>query len=649
MVDYASSGVRRRGRSSGYPHKACMNCRQRKMRCDGERPVCRRCRLQPPRSLNPCKYSHAPVGGGSSQEMIAAEEGADEPEQESSMVLLFEPYSKRGGTMPRMDIFCYHFAGCQFFFLDPAPFQQSALGRPYLLPRGLLNAVSLWATRFSPSVSLGSRYSKEELLRRTVYHLAREVATIDSPRNYQLIPLIQAEVLLSLYYMDAGDLLQGLHVPPSQSVDIGRRKELVGGFWTVVVLNNHFVAASGVPSSIPCDILAARWRTDIIPGSASSSDPFSDGDDVHNHSPLTLYLKASALLACAITFVTRNPGECLPHPPEFWTISDRLEVFCSQLLPMDASAPTDGMALVRDLLANAAIIRLHAPFSAMDEASRSICLATASCVARRLIDARLTEWYHASPIFGPILAAFIDFLIPNLSFGAPAQGDLKTILSAMHTLARFSPLIHVRAMDRFRLDGPLVESVPVKSRLGENWEKERHTVTGRMNARDRRVHGPPPNRTGSPMESSLIIAQRVMDAFHMRADRYWYATEDLSAKDNANQSTKGITGHIISERCLYANGSSFGVYEDLVRSPPGESASQRGASFSNWEATVEDITGDSNHTTEHWGLSAKHQSCYRLEFNREREKKRPTEDVSNSPHPNRTGYPTNTLWLLIEY
>ncbi|KAJ7620866.1 hypothetical protein DFH06DRAFT_1233345, partial [Mycena polygramma] len=254
--------------------------------------------------------------------------------------------------------------------------------------------------------------------------------------------------------MDAGDLRQGdyhrvcatslaftagLHVPPSQSVDIGRRKELVGGFWTVVVLNNHFVAASGVPSSIPCDILTARWRTDIIPGSASSSDPFSDGDDVHNHSPLTLYLKASALLACAITFVTRNPG--LPHPPEFWTISDRLEVFCSQLLPMDASAPTDGMALVRDFLANAAILRLHAPFSAMDEASRFKCLTAASCVAGRLIDARLTEWYHASPIFGPLLAAFLDFLIPNSSFGAPAEGDLKTILSAMHTLARLSPLI----------------------------------------------------------------------------------------------------------------------------------------------------------------------------------------------------------------
>ncbi|KAJ7610697.1 hypothetical protein DFH06DRAFT_1147935 [Mycena polygramma] len=391
MVDYASLGLRRRGRSSGYPHKACMNCRQRKMRCDGERPVCRRCRLQPPRSLNPCKYSHAPVGGGSSQEMIAGEQGINELEQDPSTVFLSEPYSNRS---------------------DPTPFQESALGRPDLLPRALLNAVALWATRFSAPVSFGGRYSKEELLRRTVYHLAREVASIDSPRNYQLIPLIQAEVLLSLYYMDAGDLLRGDYhrVPPSQSVDIGRRKELVGGFWSIVVLNNHFVAASGLPSSIPCDILTARWRT------------------------------ASASFVSSPSFAFIFPLSGLPHPPEFWTISDRLEVFCSQLLPMDASAPTDGMALVRDLLANAAILRLHAPFSAMDEASRFKCLTAASCVAGRLIDARLTEWYHASPIYGPLLAAFVDFLISNSSFGAPEE-DLKTILSAMHTLARFSPFI----------------------------------------------------------------------------------------------------------------------------------------------------------------------------------------------------------------
>ncbi|KAJ7670745.1 hypothetical protein DFH06DRAFT_1369798 [Mycena polygramma] len=538
MVDSASSGVRQSGRSSAYLHKACMNCRQRKIRCDGERPVCRRCRLQPPRSLNPCKYSHAPVGGGSSQEMVAAEQGINELEQDPSTIFLSDPYSSRGGepddstvvgenpldtlssaievsvfvvlamlctehfqgatrvdhrvvrdvfpvmrplltgTTPRMDIFCHHFAGCPLFFLDPAPFQQSALGRPDLLPRGLLNAVSLWATRLAPLVNVESTYSEEALLGRTVYHLARDIATVDGPRNHQLILLIQAEVLLPLYYLDAGNLLQGdyhrvgatslaftagLHVPPSQtsqpsqllsntlpeSVDMDRRKELVGGFWSIVILNNYFVAASGVPSSVPCDILTARWRTDIVPGSVSSSDPFFDGNDVHNHSPQTMYIKASILLACAIPFATRNPGSPkftvmfpdLPHPPEFWTMDRRLEIFRSQILPMDATAPTDGLVLVTDVLVNAAILRLHAPFSATDEASRFKCLTATSCVAGRLIDARITEWDHADPILGSLLAAFVDVLVPILPFGAPAEENLQTILSAMHTLAQFSPLI----------------------------------------------------------------------------------------------------------------------------------------------------------------------------------------------------------------
>ncbi|KAJ6481336.1 hypothetical protein C8R47DRAFT_595755 [Mycena vitilis] len=519
MLDSASSGVRQSGRSSAYLQKACMNCRQRKIRCGGERPVCRRCRLQPPRSLNPCKYSHAPAAGdGSSRGMVAAEQEINELEQEPSTIFLWDPYSSRSGepddstnrgenpldtasspieephelTTDLMDVFCHHFAGCPLFFLDPAPFQQSALGRPDLLPRGLLNAVSLWATRFSPPVNSEPIYSEEASLRRTVYHVARDIATIDDPRNHQLILLIQAEVLLSLYYLDAGNLPQGdyhrvgatslaftagLHVPPSQmpqplrllsnmrpeSVDMDRRKELVGGFWSIVVLNNYFVAASGAPSSVPCDILTTRWRTDIVPGSDPSADPFSDGSDVHNHSSQTMYIKASILLACVIPFATRNLD--LPHSPEFRMMDHRLDINRSHIIPMDAAAPTYALVLVTDVLVNAAILRLHAPFSATDEASRFRCLTATSCVAGRLIDARITEWYHADPILGTLLAAFVDVLIPILPFGAPAEESLQTILSAMHTLAQLSPFIQqsVEALQRrYASTGPqtFVASAP---------------------------------------------------------------------------------------------------------------------------------------------------------------------------------------------
>ncbi|KAJ7882323.1 hypothetical protein B0H13DRAFT_2344699 [Mycena leptocephala] len=57
-----SSHSRLRGRPSSYLHKACENCRRRKIRCDSQRPVCTQCRLRPPRTLEPCRFSHTPLG-----------------------------------------------------------------------------------------------------------------------------------------------------------------------------------------------------------------------------------------------------------------------------------------------------------------------------------------------------------------------------------------------------------------------------------------------------------------------------------------------------------------------------------------------------------------------------------------------------------
>ncbi|KAJ7157126.1 hypothetical protein C8R46DRAFT_420135 [Mycena filopes] len=66
--DSSASSGRTTGRPSSYLSQACENCQRRKIRCDGERPVCRRCRLQPPRDLEPCRYSDGiPTGDASSQ------------------------------------------------------------------------------------------------------------------------------------------------------------------------------------------------------------------------------------------------------------------------------------------------------------------------------------------------------------------------------------------------------------------------------------------------------------------------------------------------------------------------------------------------------------------------------------------------------
>lgn len=52
-----------------------------------------------------------------------------------------------------------------------------------------------------------------------------------------------------------------LPVPP----DVTRAKEMVDAFWSVVTLNNYWVAAFGVPSSIPRDVsIRTPWPTVIV-------------------------------------------------------------------------------------------------------------------------------------------------------------------------------------------------------------------------------------------------------------------------------------------------------------------------------------------------------------------------------------------------
>lgn len=131
------------GRPASYLHKACLNCRcginffvvstlttpsttdvaklfalpllcvaitfvlMIIQGCDGERPICRRCRVQPPRSLTPCTYSHTPVGGGVSPQLEEVMESMQNrihelehqlellSGQDPSKVFLREPYSNR--------------------------------------------------------------------------------------------------------------------------------------------------------------------------------------------------------------------------------------------------------------------------------------------------------------------------------------------------------------------------------------------------------------------------------------------------------------------------------------------------------------------------------------------------------------------------
>ncbi|KAJ7263649.1 hypothetical protein B0H12DRAFT_1103285 [Mycena haematopus] len=507
MADSPRFAAQSRGRPTSYLHKACNNCRHRKVGCDGERPVCRRCRVKPHRSLVPCAYSHPPVGGALSQELEEMVETMQntirEVEhqaeilsgQDPSQVFLLDPYSTELFQEPRpavnisdnrppflgtpgpieglpelpetfnsMNEFLHHFSGHHFFFLNPAQFQQST-SLPNLLPAGLLNAVGLWANRLSANPTTDSRYSEEKLLARAIHHVARDMAVVE-PSQQQMLHMIQTEVLLALYLLDCGRLLEGNHHragaaslaftaglhqlgPSSQQghaldaripAQMGSisRTEMIDAFWSVMILNNSFVAASDIPSSIPCDApISTPWPTHFL--NIAAPVPFTPGNDVAGHSPLTLLTKASIQLERTLAFTARTPG--LPHPTKFWVIGTQLETFRSHLPPIQLDYPTDQVSLVTHAFVNVAIIRLYSLHTGSSADTRSKCLIAAMCVAERLADARVAEWEMADPILGPLLAAVADVLICNLTHDLQATTAMQTTLSAMQVLARRSPLI----------------------------------------------------------------------------------------------------------------------------------------------------------------------------------------------------------------
>ncbi|KAJ7511386.1 hypothetical protein B0H11DRAFT_2387175 [Mycena galericulata] len=169
------------------------------------------------------------------------------------------------------------------------------------LSSGLFYVVYLWANRLSPAVD-------------------------GQAEAEALIPA--AAVLLSLYYLDAGHLPEGkyhcagatslaltaglhrigspvqishpLFAFPNAALtvptDTTRSKEMIDAFWSVVIRNNYWVAASGVTSSISSEVLISTpWPTDKPTLDLPSTMAVPESDP-HRLSSLALLVQASIIL-----------------------------------------------------------------------------------------------------------------------------------------------------------------------------------------------------------------------------------------------------------------------------------------------------------------------------------------------------------------
>ncbi|KAJ6542536.1 Zn(2)-Cys(6) binuclear cluster domain-containing protein [Mycena vulgaris] len=553
--------------------KACMNCRRRKIKCDGHKPICSQC-SRSPGTADDCEY---PMEGRSRTQQLEetikklqTRIGELETTGHDSSILLHEPYdagdaafmgleipqfvdswppSSSVSTSPSsrvntptsasssstlvleeppsdvierlVDTFLGSFSQVGFF-LDPDTFRNSALlafpfGHYHRPSPALLSAVYMWGSRLSPGPP-HPVYNEDAFLVCTLQNIHQDLG---GQHPQRVMHGIQAEVLLSFYYLTLGRPVEGiyhssaavslaisagLHLikssqlplqpcfgvletplpPPTDALEEGER---INAFWTVLVVNNYWVAAHGSPSAIPYHDtpIDTPWPLDVddyassvsgfssystrdgapmpdyqqlfgalVGGGGATVAKFLGGLNVDGFSALALLSKASILLERAITFSTRYSDRS--DAEAFDSLDVILEQFAFSVpvgieLVGCAGGPKRSL-VVTQTLTHAAIIRLHAHRIHTSDASRSKYLAAARAVVHVINDANLSQWRHIDPIMGILWTTVCEVFIAELSsmqsFGVVGRltqqhqdisACLETVLSTMRMFAPTSPLI----------------------------------------------------------------------------------------------------------------------------------------------------------------------------------------------------------------
>ncbi|KAJ7686266.1 hypothetical protein B0H17DRAFT_1204327 [Mycena rosella] len=292
------------------------------------------------------------------------------------------PPSPPDATRELLDGFLHRFSPSHLFFLDVSDLLLGSVSP------GLLHTMYLWASRLGLKSTSDPGLSDADLLTLAVEHLARDVATLQLQPPQLILHTLQAEVLLSLHYLDDGRVLEGRY---------------------------HCAAATSLA-------FTARLHRDH--STPSTPQVVNEGVNVH---PKTLLIQASILLERTISFAAHNP---VLHSPEFRTLDQRIEFFRARLAP---APPTDTRALVTHALVIVALIRLHG--------YGPNCLSAAGCVVAQLQNTHFSDWDRADPILGPLLSAVADVYIahptlPTADSNTMLSADLNTVLSSPSALAR---------------------------------------------------------------------------------------------------------------------------------------------------------------------------------------------------------------------
>ncbi|KAJ7304859.1 hypothetical protein DFH08DRAFT_1055255 [Mycena albidolilacea] len=381
-----------------------------------------------------------------------------------------------------LDMFLERFVNSGYFFLRPSQFRESAL---LILPFGhqdrpspaLLTAVYLWGSVLC-GVTPNDTYTPDSFLACVLQNIPQDLARMDG--NPQLVvETIQAEVLLSLYFLHIADPVRGryhasaaasiafgadlhlirspqhhpiyppftLHAPLPPEQNTAEESIRIGAFWAAIIVNNLWAGVAGSPSPIPYTInVDSPWPSSSYAGATITK--FFDGNDAHGSSSMALLTKASLLLERIIAFSARTAGP--PDPTSLASLDHRLHTFQVSLPPV----PGMHILLLTHALVDLAIIRLHAPYMRTSDSARSKCLTAAARIVVGVGAVSNPDGArNTDPMFGPIFAGVASVYMDELQALAPHSGRraqveareiemrLGRLMSAMASLAAYSPLI----------------------------------------------------------------------------------------------------------------------------------------------------------------------------------------------------------------
>ncbi|KAF5369632.1 hypothetical protein D9615_010228 [Tricholomella constricta] len=386
------------------------------------------------------------------------------------------------GRQAILDVF-FNVADQTGFFLDLGRFNESMM-LPHPLgdltrPSPALGyTVYLWSSHLSSP----SSNCEKVLLRNSLLFLTQDLS---APHPNRVLHSIQAEILLSYYYLKNGKLIEGKHradvalslalaadlhrirspglasstesmiPPPADAVEEGER---IDAFWAVLVLNNYWTAIQGSHSALqngavdtPWPMASVQHEHHLLPmESRATLRDFLDGTSVAGYSEKALHAKAAVLFERA-TSIHDSDRRSILQSGAFVHLDSLIDTFQNSLPLVDrieAIHSSRDRNVLTQMLSHAAMIRLHHPFAQQLAHSYQKTLYAAQAIASLTPHvASDPQHLHIDPIIGVIWTAACEVMMPLvIAWGSSTSGNtdlttsLNTILDHLHSFSERNPL-----------------------------------------------------------------------------------------------------------------------------------------------------------------------------------------------------------------